>query len=69
MSGPVFVALTQSGADLARRIIGELGTGTVHGRKSRVTEADATFDDTNAHLRTLFDGGPTIVAVLAPIHI
>ncbi|MCM0022044.1 MAG: cobalamin biosynthesis protein, partial [Tagaea sp.] len=55
-----FVCLTQRGADLARRLGGE-----VHGLAARVTDADVAFDDTPAHFRALFAAGRAIVGVCA----
>jgi cobalt-precorrin 5A hydrolase/precorrin-3B C17-methyltransferase len=57
---PAFVCLTQAGADLARRLGGE-----VHGLAARVTGADVAFDDAPAHFRGLFAQGRAIVGICA----
>ncbi|MFM8802133.1 MAG: precorrin-3B C(17)-methyltransferase, partial [Tagaea sp.] len=57
---PAFVCLTQAGADLARRVDGE-----VHGLAGRVTDPDVAFQDTAAHLRALFGAGRAIVGICA----
>lgn len=57
---PAFVCLTQAGADLARRVDGE-----VHGLAGRVTDPDVAFQDTAAHLRALFGTGRAIVGICA----
>ncbi|HUF55990.1 MAG TPA: precorrin-3B C(17)-methyltransferase [Thermohalobaculum sp.] len=61
---PAVVCLTASGAPLARRIAVEVG-GAVHGRQGRVDDADAIFDDTAGHLRTLFAAGVPVIGVCA----
>ena len=66
MSGRIaFVALTARGADLAGRMAAELPNSEVHGLATRIDEADETFQDTAAHLRSLFAAGCPIVAVCA----
>jgi cobalt-precorrin 5A hydrolase/precorrin-3B C17-methyltransferase len=55
-----FVCLTQAGAELARRLGGE-----VHGLEARVAGAAVVFDDAAAHLRALFAQGRTIAGVCA----
>ena len=63
---PVLVALTPAGAALARRLAATLPGAQVHGRAGRVdVDADATFEDTGAHLRALFAAGRPIVGVCA----
>lgn len=57
---PVYICLTRAGADLARRLGGE-----IHGLRGRVDAADTVFDDTTAHLRELFAAGRAIVGVCA----
>jgi cobalt-precorrin 5A hydrolase / precorrin-3B C17-methyltransferase len=57
---PVLFCLTQAGADLARKLDGEL-----HGFRPRVTDADIAFDDATAHLAALFAAGRSIVGFCA----
>jgi cobalt-precorrin 5A hydrolase/precorrin-3B C17-methyltransferase len=63
MSAPVFLCLTQGGADLARRLA--LPGAAVHGLKGRVGSADVLFASTSEHLRKLFAAGTPIVGVCA----
>lgn len=65
MSSPVFVALTQTGADLARRLHTAFPGSRVHGLDPRVIGADLEFTETLAHLRQLFTAGTPIVGVCA----
>jgi len=65
MSGPALIALTQTGADLARRIQAGLPGARVHGLDPRVIGADVEFTDTAAHLRRLFESGEAIVGICA----
>ena len=65
MSGPALVALTQTGADLARRLRASLPGSRVHGLDPRVFGADVEFVDTTAHLRELFAAGTPIVGICA----
>lgn len=60
---PVVLALSASGADVARRISAGLGV-PLHGRSGRV-EADVVFGDTVAHMRTLFAAGVPVIGVCA----
>jgi cobalt-precorrin 5A hydrolase / precorrin-3B C17-methyltransferase len=60
-----FVALTQTGADLARRLHAALPGSRVHGLDPRVVGADVEFTDTEAHLKQLFAAGDTIVGICA----
>ncbi len=57
---PVLFCLTQAGADLARKLEGEL-----HGYRPRVAGADVAFDDAAAHLAALFAAGRSIVGFCA----
>ncbi len=59
------VALTEDGAALARRLQAVLPGSRVHGLKSRVADADETFERTVDHLRMLFLSGRPIVGVCA----
>lgn len=57
---PALVCLTQEGADLARRVDGEL-----YGLSGRVAGADIAFTDTRAQLAALFAAGRPIVGFCA----
>ncbi|MFN8704195.1 MAG: precorrin-3B C(17)-methyltransferase [Rhodospirillales bacterium] len=57
---PVLFCLTQAGADLARKLDGEL-----HGFRPRVADTDIAFDDATAHLAALFAAGRSIVGFCA----
>ena len=59
------VALTEDGAALARKLQAVLPGSRVHGLKSRVANADETFERTADHLRMLFLSGRPIVGVCA----
>ena len=61
---PVVLALSQSGAPVARRVADLIG-GSVHGRAGRVDEADAFFPDALAHARDLFAAGVPVIGVCA----
>lgn len=65
MTGPALIALTQTGADLARRVQAILPGARVHGLDPRVIGADVEFVDTEAHLRRLFTAGTPIVGICA----
>lgn len=60
-----FVALTDSGAETARRLKSDFPGGIVYGRTGRVEDADRFFDDTIAVLRDLFVEGTPIVGICA----
>ncbi len=62
---PIFVALTQVGCDLSRRLAGDLPGAEVHGLAGRGEGAEMTFEATAAHLRELFRAGRPIVGVCA----
>lgn len=59
------VALTESGAQIARRIAPELPGARVHALARRVADCDVAFDDTMAHLAGLYRAGIPIVGVCA----
>jgi cobalt-precorrin 5A hydrolase/precorrin-3B C17-methyltransferase len=65
MTGPAIIALTQTGADLARRIHAALPGSRVHGLDPRVLGADVEFVDTATHLRELFAAGTPIIGICA----
>ena len=62
---PVIVALTQTGADLARRLAPHLPGAQTHGLATRAAGLDVTFTDTAAHLRDLFAQGRPIIGICA----
>ena len=62
---PVFVALTGTGAALARRLAQSMPSAEVHGLAHRTDNADRTFTETLAHVRALFAEGRPIVGVCA----
>lgn len=61
---PVVLALSRSGEPVAHRVAQALGA-PVHGRKDRVDQADAFFDNALDHARDLFASGTPIVGVCA----
>lgn len=60
---PVILCLTSGGEALADRLAPELGA-EVHGRTGRTT-AEITFDETMAHVASLFAGGRPIIGICA----
>ncbi len=58
------VALTEAGAETGRRIAKAVD-GELHGLAGRVSGADVSFEHTGVHLRSLFQGGAVIIAVMA----
>ncbi len=68
MSGPeppVFVALTQAGADLAQTLATGIEGAEVHGLARRIDGTNQTFDDLAPHLRDLFRAGRPVVGLCA----
>ncbi len=68
MSGPeppVFVALTQAGADLAQTLATGIKGAEVHGLARRIDGTNQTFDDLAPHLRDLFRAGRPVVGLCA----
>lgn len=61
---PVVVAISESGAPMARRVASALGA-PVHGRAGRVEQADAHFDNALDHIRDLFAAGHAVIGVCA----
>jgi cobalt-precorrin 5A hydrolase / precorrin-3B C17-methyltransferase len=59
------VALTQTGADLARRLAPHLPGAQTHGLAARASGLDRDFTDTIAHLRSLFARGEPIIGICA----
>jgi cobalt-precorrin 5A hydrolase / precorrin-3B C17-methyltransferase len=62
---PAFVALTATGAALARRLMPEFPGARLHGLRARVSDAELTFSDTAETLRGLFRGGVPIIGICA----
>ena len=62
---PIFVALTDSGANLARQLTECWPGAEVHGLASRVTEADHRFEHFIPHMQTLFQSGKPMIGVCA----
>lgn len=62
---PVFVALTETGATLARQLQKTMPGAIVHGRKGRVKNCDQTFDGLLQHLPRLFHQGHPIIGICA----
>ncbi|MEM8731175.1 MAG: precorrin-3B C(17)-methyltransferase [Pseudomonadota bacterium] len=61
---PVVLALNRSGEPVAHRVARALGA-PVHGRKGRVDQAEAFFDNALDHVRDLFAAGVPVVGVCA----
>ena len=62
---PVFVALTEEGAKLSRKLIGQGFSAQVHGRSGRVESCDLFFDNSITHLQSLFRQGHPVIGVCA----
>lgn len=61
---PIVVALNRAGEATAHRIAEHLGA-RVHGRKDRVSRADAFFPNALTHVRDLFAAGTPVIGVCA----
>lgn len=61
---PAVLVLSDSAADLGRRIAG-IVDGELHGARARVTDADRYFDMAKTHIQVLFAEGRPLVAVMA----
>ncbi|MCP5085217.1 MAG: precorrin-3B C(17)-methyltransferase [Rhodobacteraceae bacterium] len=61
---PVVLCLSKTGEATAARVA-DILQAPVHGRKDRVTRADAFFDNALEHTRTLFASGTPIVGICA----
>ena len=59
------VAVTEAGAETARRIVAALPGAQLHGRADRVAEADVPFAETTSHIRSLFSQGVGVIGVCA----
>ncbi len=64
-SVPIFVALTETGAALARRLQKSVPQAVLHGRRGRVTDCDQFFDGLLDHLPRLFNQGHPILGICA----
>ena len=62
---PVFVALTEKGGALARRLQKILPGSLVHGCEGRVTDCDQTFDGVISHLEKLYTEGHSVIGICA----
>ena len=65
MRGAAVLCLTQAARVTARRIVDTLPDARLHGLVGRVDQPDVAFDDTMAHLRTLFRDSSPIIGVCA----
>ena len=63
MADPVLICLTETGADLARRLAPALNA-EIHGREGRV-KVDLQFSDTMVHVRDLFAAGRPVIGICA----
>jgi cobalt-precorrin 5A hydrolase/precorrin-3B C17-methyltransferase len=61
----VFIALTEQGAALARRLSTALPGAQLHGLDGRVAEADRRFASTLEHVRLLYGEGRTLVGTFS----
>jgi len=61
---PVIICLSRSGEKTAQKIAQATGFA-VHGRKTRVDQADAYFDNALDHIRTLFAAKTPVIGVCA----
>jgi cobalt-precorrin 5A hydrolase/precorrin-3B C17-methyltransferase len=59
------VALTSTGAAMARRLQTHLPGSRVHGLRRRVDDSEVSFQSTTTHMRDLFTAGTPIVAFCA----
>jgi cobalt-precorrin 5A hydrolase/precorrin-3B C17-methyltransferase len=64
-AAPVFLALTDPGLALARRLAPLLPGAEVHGLAGRAEPADRVFTDTLAHVRSLFAQGHAVIGLCA----
>ena len=62
---PVFVALTEKGALLARRVQKNLPGSVVHGHQGRISDCDRSFVGVIDHLQKLFQDGHPIIGICA----
>lgn len=62
---PVFVALNETGAALARRLMTLVPGSELHGYAKRVADCDVPFGTVQEHLRELFTEGRPIIAIMS----
>ncbi len=62
---PVFVALTETGATLARQMQKTMPSAVIHGRMGRVKNCDQRFEGLLDHLPRLFNEGHPIIGICA----
>lgn len=62
---PVFIALTEAGEKLARRLQPVLPGAEVHGLAHRTSAPDLAFSETLAHIRSLFESGRAVIGICA----
>jgi cobalt-precorrin 5A hydrolase/precorrin-3B C17-methyltransferase len=62
---PVFVALTDAGAALARRLMAGMAGAQLHGLDGRVADADRHFARTTTHLQSLYEDDRMIIGICA----
>lgn len=60
---PVFIALTESGADIARQLLPLVEGAQLHGLDHRVGAADRHFTSTLDHIRLLYGEGRPIIGM------
>jgi cobalt-precorrin 5A hydrolase/precorrin-3B C17-methyltransferase len=59
------IAVNAAGLETARSIVASLEGAQLHGRIGRVDACDVPFDETTAHVRTLFEQGIAVIGVCA----
>ena len=64
MSNPVIICLTAAAAEIAKSIKTETG-GEIHVLSGRGLSGDVSFEETSAHMRSAFEAGNTIIAIMA----
>jgi cobalt-precorrin 5A hydrolase/precorrin-3B C17-methyltransferase len=64
-TGSAVLCLGPSGLSAAKRLVAALPDASLHGYGPRLEEADVVFEDTMAHVATLFAAGVPVVGVCA----
>lgn len=64
-ANPAIIVLTQSGLETARACASKLENAKIHGLSGRVAGAEIEFDDTGAHVSSLFTAGHPIIGICA----
>ncbi len=62
---PIFIVLTQTGLELARRVAPLFSGAQIHGKKGRVSSTDFDFDNALEHIRDLFGNQQPIIGICA----